>query len=903
LLFLLKGRLLVLWLSGRLPCVARAWGIEGEMLSGQWTGNSESTLLEAIRSRADRNPNAVAVISTYGPPITFAALLREIARFRRQIRRVGLQPESRVALFPPANVSGVLLSIAAPCACVGVQINPHLTHKEVMNLLGPLLIDAVIAPSEHRTARALADNRGVPLLPLASGPLEIGLQPLDKGSCPAVVDQPDDSELDDCSKNAFILFTSGTSGDSKRVLMTHGNMLSAARRLRDWFALSEADRCLHVSPACYSHGLMVTVWTPLITGGSIAVPSSLTSIDFNEWLSVLGPTWYSAGPALHQSILRASTFANGKIPHSLRFIVSGGAPLAARALETLQSRFGVPVLEHYGMTEAGQMAANLSYDGKQKVGTCGITEPGTVRIVKPDGESAAPGEYGEILLRGPTVTPGYLEDPDTCRIAFRDGWFRTGDLGSLDEDGFLTIHGRIAELINRGTEKISPADVERVLEQHPDVLEAAAFGIPHTALGQDCAAAVVLRDGAVQSQEELRRFAMLHLAPSKIPREIIVRSALPRGRTGKVSRRRLAQLHQATTVSPRAADDVISPLENALIEIWRRLLKHDGVKLDDDFFELGGDSFHAVEMALAVESELRIRVPEALLFQLTTVRGLAQALEALVDATNIGMIRAGASSGDSPLFFFHGDFECGGLYARRLLNRISADQPIFLVPPHKLQSDEAPHSIQEMASDRLSLIEQAAPCGSIRLGGYCNGALLAYELAQLLTQRGRAVEVVIMIDPPGFNVMPPIRALHYFLRVLCKFFVQGEQRSAVILTAAWTPVAGLFERIEQASRRPLRRMISAATRALNIRVPMHGTTLSNRNQSSLSSLRERAKYRVVVRNYFPSATSVPLLIVSAGYRSAHWVRCSKQASVVDVPFDHKDCIGPGLDSVVRVIRL
>src|SRR5262245_54317157 len=166
------------------------------MLSGQWSGDSDSTLLDAIRSHANRDPNAVAVVSAYGPPITFAALLREIVQFRRRLRRVGLQPESRVALFPPANVSGLLLSVAAPCACVGVQINPHLTPEEVTNLLGPLLIDAVIAPSEHCTARALADNRGVPFLPLA-GLLETGLQPLDEDSCPAVVDQADDSESDD----------------------------------------------------------------------------------------------------------------------------------------------------------------------------------------------------------------------------------------------------------------------------------------------------------------------------------------------------------------------------------------------------------------------------------------------------------------------------------------------------------------------------------------------------------------------------------------------------------------------------------------------------------------------------------------------------------------------------------
>ena len=238
---------------------------------------------------------------------------------------------------------------------------------------------------------------------------------------------------------------------------------------------------------------------------------------------------------------KAKHVPNANSIHSLRFIVSGGAPLTRDVHEGLVAVLGVPVLEHYGSSEAAQICANLAPPGPSKPGTCGIPAAGTLMIVAEDGRQLAADERGEILVRGPTVISGYLDAPDLNRVAFVNGWFRTGDIGSLDRDGFLTLHGREQDLINRGGEKVSPLEIDHALLRHPEVAEAAAFAIPHRRLGEDIAAAVVLREGARATPMDLREFLASQLALFKVPRRIVLVDHLPKGVTGKIQRQRLVE--------------------------------------------------------------------------------------------------------------------------------------------------------------------------------------------------------------------------------------------------------------------------------------------------------------------------------------------------------------------------
>ena len=224
-----------------------------------------------------------------------------------------------------------------------------------------------------------------------------------------------------------------------------------------------------------THGLKATVLTPLLTGGSIAVPADSAILALDEWFEVLRPTWYSASPTLHAAVLdKAISLEDAQAAHTLRFVVSGGAPLPTDVQDGLQRTLGVPVLEHYGSSEAAQIAANLPPPGPNRPGTCGQPWPDTLAIVAEDGHLLTAGERGEIWIRGPTVISGYLDAPELNPAAFVDGWFRTGDIGSLDKDGFLSLHGRLSELINRGGEKIAPAEIESALLRHAAVAVAKA---------------------------------------------------------------------------------------------------------------------------------------------------------------------------------------------------------------------------------------------------------------------------------------------------------------------------------------------------------------------------------------------------------------------------------------------
>ena len=499
---------------------------------------SPAAIGPAILRHAESRPDSTAVVATGFAPLSYRGLRDYLARCATRLREFGLDRDARVAVALPSGADGALAIVATACAAVAVPIDTQLTAPEIDGRLESLRPLAVIVPANGPSpAREVAMGRGVAVIEAVRedrGKLGLELSAPKIGA--AAAEEPDNAAT------AFILQTSGTTAGPKLIPFSHRNMLAAAARVQSWFGLTPSDRCLSVSPICYSHGLKVTVFTPLITGGSAAFPLSPSSLDVDEWLGVLKPTWYSAGPTLHRFMFdKTKALPNVRSIHNLRFVVSGGAPLTREVRDGLSAALGVPVLEHYGSSEAAQISANLPPPGPFKPGTCGIPPTDTVKIVAESGREVSAGEHGEILLGGPTVTSGYLEAPDLNRDSFVDGWFRTGDIGSLDAEGFLTIHGRKTEMINRGGEKISPAEIDDGLQRHPAVAEAAAFAVPHPRLGEDVAAAVVLKEGATVTPLELREFLLPTLAQFKIPRRIVFVDRLPKGATGKVQRQRLVE--------------------------------------------------------------------------------------------------------------------------------------------------------------------------------------------------------------------------------------------------------------------------------------------------------------------------------------------------------------------------
>lgn len=851
---------------------------------------TELTLGQVISRTAKRFPHEPAIVSATFAPLTYRDLQRQLDGIRRQLRLAGFDRNARIGILMPNGAETVLAIVAVACCSVAVPLDPRLSRAEIDQRLGMLRLNALLVPQGSASeARQAAERRSLAIIeaaPVGRGQLGLDIAVPDS-HVPAIDAEPDPSSP------AFILQTSGTTAQPKLIPYTHSNMLAAAARLQAWFDLTHWDRCLSVSSPYYSHGLKVTILTPLLTGGSIAVPSNSAVLALDEWLDVLRPTWYSAGPTLHAALLdKARSLENVKTAHTLRFVVSGGAPLPKEVQQGLQCILDVPVLEHYGSSEAAQIAANLPPPAPNRSGTCGQPWPDTVAIVGEDGHPLPADERGEIWVRGPTVISGYLDAPELNRAAFIDGWFRTGDIGSLDGDGFLSVHGRLSELINRGGEKIAPVEIESALLRHPAIAEAAAFAIPHPRLGDDVAAAIVPHPGSQTTSAELRQFLQRELTSFKIPRRILILDQLPKGATGKVQRRRLreefdAQLGHQGATSPAVNKEPLD-LEAELLTLWRRLLKSGSVTIDDDFFACGGDSLLAMEMLIEVERLVGYPIPETILFGAETIRQLAPKIVMQTNTLATSFFQFGTGDHRPPLFFFNGDLVSGHSSMRRMVELCGPDYPIISIDPHGLRGEPIPPSIEQMAADRLPHILERQTSGPFLLGGKCNGAMVAFEAARLLMAAGHKVDLVAMVDPPTVSARPAPRTIIG----LMKPFV-----SPYLLRWTYEQMA----RLERYTKASTRGQIAVAMARL--------VRFSKASMSGQIAVSEREiprpfwdAYSIAMARYLPAPLEVPVAFYAAEHDGRAWRHLSSQLEVIQMPWGHRGCLTIGAEVLVDHLR-
>ena len=585
---------------------------------------------EAIRDQAERRSDEPAIIASRFQPLSYRDLQKQIHTIGSRLREAGFDRNARIAIALPDGPEAALAIVGIACAAVAIPFNSRLTVPEFDRRLTLLRPNAMIlVRGSPSAARIVAERHGIAIVETSLGEAgKLALDPVVQKIGPAVL-----ADKTDADAPAFILESSGTTSDPKFIPYSHRNMLTAAERLRAWFGLTPEDRCLSVSPVYHGRGLKVSVFTPLLTGGSVAFPIDASSLNPSEWLEALRPTWYKAGPTVHLAMFeKARAQPKTKNMHSLRFILSGSASLPTNVREGLQAALEVPVLEVYACSEAGQVASNLPPPSPSKPGTCGIPWPQSVIIAGENGRCLPQGQRGEVLVGGPTVTSGYLDAPDLNRTAFIDGWFRTGDIGSLDEEGFLTIHGRLAEVINRGGQKIAPPEIEHALMLHPEVAEAAAFAVPHPRLGEDVGAAIVLRAGSTITPTDLRMFLNDQLAPFKIPRRIVVLDQLPKGASGKVQRLQLSKkLSKEEKNKSQEADELNGNLQSELLQLWTRLLGTTDITVDDDFFLKGADSVLATELLIEIEKLTGRALEASILSEPVTVRTLAERLSRLAE--------------------------------------------------------------------------------------------------------------------------------------------------------------------------------------------------------------------------------------------------------------------------------
>ncbi|NBQ74668.1 MAG: AMP-dependent synthetase [Acetobacteraceae bacterium] len=482
---------------------------------------------------------AAPAIRAPGRPALSYAGLRDLAGATiARLNAIGIGRNDRVAIVLPNGPEMAAAFIAIGAGATTAPLNPAYRADEFNFYLTDLQAKALVVQKGVATeARDVAAKLGVAVLELVPGE-HAGSFTLEGGST-AKAAQPGAAEADDI---ALVLHTSGTTARPKIVPLSQANICASARHIGATLALSPADACLNIMPLFHIHGLIAAVLSSLGAGGAVICTPGFDALRFFRLLDEERPSWYTAVPTMHQTILtRADRNAEIIERAKLRFIRSSSASLPGPVMEQLEAVFGCPLVESYGMTEASHQMASNPLAGPRKPGSVGRAAGPEVAIMDDDGTILPQGEIGEVVIRGPNVTAGYEANPEANAKAFTHGWFRTGDQGAFDAEGYLTLTGRLKELINRGGEKVSPLEVDGVLSAHPAVAQALTFAMPHAKLGEEVAAAVVLREGAACTERELRDFAAQQLADFKVPRKVVFLPEIPKGATGKLMRIGLAE--------------------------------------------------------------------------------------------------------------------------------------------------------------------------------------------------------------------------------------------------------------------------------------------------------------------------------------------------------------------------
>jgi acyl-CoA synthetase (AMP-forming)/AMP-acid ligase II len=484
--------------------------------------------------------DACALAAPGRPDCSYAGLRAHVDAATTALNGLGVGRNDPVAIVLPNGPEMASAFAGVANAATAAPLNPAYRAEEFDFYLSDLETKLLIVEAGSETpARDAATRLGIPVVEWAgdaarpSGTFEL------VGRAAALAGRGGPAGPDDV---ALVLHTSGTTSRPKIVPLTQQNVCASAANVARSIALGPGDRCLNVMPLFHIHGLIAAVLASFHAGASIYCTPGFNALRFFGWLKAADPTWYTAVPTMHQAILeRAGRNAEVVRNARLRLVRSSSASLAPQVMQALEETFGAPVIEAYGMTEAAhQMASNPLPPAARKAGFVGLAAGPDVSVMDEAGRLLAAEQVGEIVIRGPNVTSGYRNNPEANATAFTDGWFRTGDQGVLDGDGYLRLTGRLKEIINRGGEKISPREVDEILLDHPGVRQAVTFAMAHPKLGEEVAAAVVLNEGAGATEREIREFAATRLAGFKVPKRIVVVDEIPKGPTGKLQRIGLA---------------------------------------------------------------------------------------------------------------------------------------------------------------------------------------------------------------------------------------------------------------------------------------------------------------------------------------------------------------------------
>ena len=712
--------------------------------------SAPTTFANFLVEAAKLYPQAPAILTPGRAPLTYERLLSQVTKTVRNLNDMGLGRNDRIAVIMPSSAEGGVASVCIETMATFVPLNPSLSLSELLDLLSRLKIKAVIIQEGSETAATQAAQqlglRVINLTPLSdqeSGLFRLSSAQTDNASLPLESNRRGFAQPDDI---AMLVLTSGTTAASKVIPYTQRSACNQVYDNARYIELTPQDRLLSFMPMFHTTGVGYLVQA-LMTGGSTFILPGFDVKTFFESLASFKPTWFPAVTTLFKTIIeQALNYDDYLTDSSLRCIMALSMAIDVENSEALEAVLKTTVVQVYGATEAGIISANPLPPRPRKLGSAGVPVYSEVAMINDEGLLLAHGETGEIVVRGPGVMEGYEGDPEATAAAFINGWYRTGDLGYFDEDGFLYLVGRVKEVINRGGQKVSPGEVEQALLSHAMVEQAAVFAIPDARLGDEVGAAVILRKNSTAeiSESDLRAHAASKLASYKIPRRIVFVDELPRNAIGKVQRigmaEKLGLTHlQPVTAAPTVSTAHRSDLEQALLTMWSTILNRPPaqIAMEARFADVGGTSLNATQLIFKVREILHIPVTILDFFDAPTIADQATVLDNLwrnprSSATGTNLIPIRPEGTRPPLFCSHAVYG-GVFFYRNLVPYLPIDQPVYGLQAVGLDSAVPPFErVEDIVNYQLEQIRSVQTKGPYFLVGYSFGGCVALELARRL---------------------------------------------------------------------------------------------------------------------------------------------------------------------------
>lgn len=720
------------------------------------------TIYGVLSSVSKNSGDKPALLGVSRESLSYGNLIAQIERTAGRLNQFGLGRGSRIGIAMANGPDAASCCLSVASAAAAAPLHPASTAAQFRSSFSIIKPDALIVEQESKSAcLEVARQMGIPILRLISHREDpAGIFALEG----AAGKTPVQRGLAEPGDIALLMHTSGSTSRPKLAPLTHMNVCSGSANNVVQLGLTSADRCLCVTGMYFTQGILVSVFSSLIAGGSAACTPGYDPVGFFEWLDEFDPTWYAAPAAIQKSILARSVLYPEKIARArLRVIRCSSAPASADFISRMEELFHAPMLDSYGMTETSSTIVGEPLPpGRRKSGSVGVAIGCDIKIVDERGLPRPAGDVGEVVVRGPNVIRAYEGDSEANKRSFFGEWLRTGDLGRLDEDGYLFLSGRIKEIINRGGEKISPVEIDEALNSHPAVAEALAFSLPDARLGEEIGAAVTLRDPSMASadlESALRNHVAARLPASRIPRRFIFLEQIPKGPTGKALRIGLAEKlglkpvlappeRPAENTGRKMASSPNSIVEMLLLHMMEDLLGRKPIGPHDDFFDLGADSLLCARLVSWIEDTFHRKISPANLLEASTASRLAALLSSSpaggfdFEASQVIGIRPRGTLPPLVLLDPHPLF-------RSLILSLPEQVPVFgLAFPNPARLSTA-FQLEEIAALQIDALRRYGPKGPWALAGWCADGVLAYEMGRQLRAQGEEVPLVAMFD--AFN--------------------------------------------------------------------------------------------------------------------------------------------------------